>query len=58
MYFERTIKLYFYIACFLQQKAKLNGITPSIKPILKKIKDTDFRISIELEIIALQEAGE
>lgn len=39
-------------------KAKLKGIIPSIKPILEKIKMTDFRISIELEILALREAKE
>ena len=39
-------------------KAKLNGIIPSIKPILKKIKQTNFRISTELEMIALIEAKE
>ena len=39
-------------------KAKLNGIIPSIKPILEKIKQTDFRISIEIELQALKEAGE
>lgn len=39
-------------------KAKLNGIIPSIKPILSKIRATDFRLTAELEIIALKEAGE
>lgn len=39
-------------------KAKLEGIIPSIKPILTKIKQTDFHISKELELIALKEAGE
>lgn len=39
-------------------RAKLNGIVPSIKPILKKIKETDFRFSIEIELLALKEAGE
>ncbi len=39
-------------------KAKLKGIIPSIKPLLKKIKQTDFRISEELELIALKEAKE
>ncbi len=39
-------------------KAKLNGIIPSIKPILKKIKQTDFRISDEIEFLALKEAKE
>ena len=33
-------------------KAKLNGIIPSIKPYLEKIKETNFRISPELELIA------
>ncbi len=39
-------------------KAKLNGIIPSIKPILEKIKQTDFRISVELELQALLAAKE
>jgi predicted nucleic acid-binding protein len=39
-------------------KAKLNGIIPSIQPLLLKIRETDFRFSIELELIALKEAGE
>ena len=39
-------------------KAKLNGIIPSIKPILNKIKQTDFRISAALEEIILKEARE
>jgi predicted nucleic acid-binding protein len=39
-------------------KAKLNGIIPSIQPLLLKIRETDFRLSTELELIALKEAGE
>lgn len=39
-------------------KAKLKGIIPSIKPILSKIRTTDFRLSSELELLALKEAGE
>ena len=39
-------------------KAKLLGIIDSIKPILVKIKETNFRISSELENQALIEAGE
>jgi predicted nucleic acid-binding protein len=39
-------------------RAKLNGIIPSIKPIIEKIKQTDFRISPEIEILALKEAKE
>ena len=39
-------------------KAKLNGIIPTIKPILEKIKQTDFRLSIEIELQALKEANE
>lgn len=39
-------------------KAKLNGIIPSIKPLLSKICQTDFRISKEIERIALEEANE
>jgi predicted nucleic acid-binding protein len=39
-------------------KAKLNGVIPSIKPLLSKIRLTDFRLSVELELFALKEAGE
>jgi predicted nucleic acid-binding protein len=39
-------------------KAKLLGITPSIKPLLEKIKQTDFRLSADIELQALKEAKE
>jgi len=39
-------------------KAKNNGIIPTIKPYLDKIRGTNFRISEELEQIALKEANE
>lgn len=39
-------------------KAKLGGIIPTIKPLLEKIKQTDFRLSAEIERQALEEAGE
>lgn len=39
-------------------KAKLNGTIASIKPILEKIKKTDFYLSIDIELLALEEAGE
>ncbi len=39
-------------------KAKLKGVIPSIKPILQKLKQTDFRISLELETEALGQAKE
>ena len=39
-------------------KAKLNEIIPSIKPYLEKIKETNFRISAEIELQALKEAKE
>ena len=39
-------------------KSKLMGIIPSIKPILGKIRKTDFRISVEIELQALNEANE
>ena len=39
-------------------KAKLKGIIPSIKPILEKIRQTDVRLSPEIEILALKEARE
>jgi predicted nucleic acid-binding protein len=39
-------------------KAKLQGIIPSIKPLLSKIKQTDFRFSAEIELQALKLANE
>ena len=39
-------------------KAKLNGIILSIKPLLEKIKQTDFRLWAEIELQALKEAKE
>ncbi len=39
-------------------KAKLKGIIPSIKPLLAKIRQTDFRIADEIEQQALKAAGE
>lgn len=39
-------------------QAKRMGLVSSIKPLLQKMKDTDFRISIELELHALRAAGE
>lgn len=39
-------------------KAKSSGFIPSIKPFLAKIRDTNFRISIDLELQALNAANE
>jgi len=39
-------------------KTKLNGVIPSVKPIIEKIKQTDFRLSAEIESQALKEADE
>ena len=39
-------------------RAKLRGIIPSIIPLLEKIKLTNFRLSPEIELQALKEAGE
>ena len=39
-------------------KAKINSVIPSIKPILAKIKETDFRLSPDIERQALLAAGE
>ena len=39
-------------------KAKITGVIPSIKPILQKMRQTDFRLSAEIELQALREAGE
>lgn len=39
-------------------KAKLRGLIPSIKPLITKIKKTNFRITEELELEALKQANE
>ena len=39
-------------------RAKIKGIIPSIKPLLSKIKQTDFRLTNEVEQQALKEADE
>ncbi|WP_298155749.1 DUF3368 domain-containing protein [Flavobacterium sp.] len=39
-------------------KAKLTGLIPSIKPLLEKIVETNFRLSPELQLQALKEAKE
>ncbi len=39
-------------------KSKLQGIIPSIKPYLDKIKKTNFRLTADIESRALKEAGE
>lgn len=39
-------------------KAKKKGVIESIKPILLKLKNSDFRYSLDLEKEALKEAGE
>ena len=38
--------------------AKLSGIIPSVKPLLTKMKQTNFRLSEKLEQIILKNAGE
>ena len=38
--------------------AKLAGIISSVKPLLAKIKSTNFRITEQLEILILNKAGE
>jgi predicted nucleic acid-binding protein len=39
-------------------KAKLENIIPSIKPLLDKIKQTNFRISADIELQAYKDAKE
>ncbi|RYY35296.1 MAG: DUF3368 domain-containing protein [Sphingobacteriaceae bacterium] len=39
-------------------KAKLQGIIPSVRTIFDKVKQTNFRITEEIEKAALKEAGE
>jgi hypothetical protein len=39
-------------------KANLKGMIQSVKPLLEKIKQTDCRLSAEIEAQALKEANE
>ena len=39
-------------------KAKLQKVIPTIKPIIDKMKKTNFRLAVEIEKQALKEAGE
>lgn len=39
-------------------KAKLMGLIPSIKPLIYKIRQTDFRVSADMELQAIKEAKE
>ena len=38
--------------------AKLAGIIPSVRPILAKIRTTNFRFTARLELLILKKAGE
>ncbi len=38
--------------------AKLAGMIPTVKPILTKIRTTNFRITERLELLILNKAGE
>ena len=38
--------------------AKKEGIIPSVKPILAKMKQTNFRVTDKLERLILEKAGE
>jgi predicted nucleic acid-binding protein len=38
--------------------AKINGVISSVKPLLQKMKETDFRISDDIIRFAIHEAGE
>jgi predicted nucleic acid-binding protein len=39
-------------------EAKLAGVIPSVKPLLKRIRQTNFRITQKLELLILKKAGE
>jgi predicted nucleic acid-binding protein len=39
-------------------KAKLQGVIPSIKPLIEKIREANFRLSREIELQALKQANE
>jgi|GEM_PF-6054344 len=41
-----------------RKTAQLLGHIPSIKPIIDKIRQTNFRLSTEIEFEALRQAGE
>ena len=39
-------------------KSKMTGLIPAIKPLIEKIRETDFRISETIILKALSETGE
>ena len=39
-------------------RAKANGVIPAIKPLIEKMRRTNFRVSTKVELKALQKAGE
>lgn len=39
-------------------RAKANGVIPAIKPLIEKMRRTNFRVSENIELEALQKAGE
>jgi predicted nucleic acid-binding protein len=39
-------------------EAKIAGIIPAVRPLLLKIRETNFRISTKLELMVLKLAGE
>ena len=39
-------------------RAKANGVIPAIKPLIEKMRRTNFRVSAKVELEALQKAGE
>lgn len=53
-----SLKLKFTRTFGVLLEAKLSGHLPSIRPVLDKIKRTDFRLSPELERKILDRAGE
>ena len=55
---SRKSRIEFYRNNWIIIKAKLENIIPSIKPLLEKIKQTNFRISPEIELQAYKEAKE
>ena len=39
-------------------RAKANGVIPAIKPLIEKMRRTNFRVSAKVELEVLQKAGE
>ncbi len=52
------LKIFFTGTFGVMVKAKQNGVIPSVKPFLEKLRQTNFRFSEDVFLQTLKEAGE